>query len=546
MKKLIGIILAAVLTASLAACSAPKSSQSSEKSGSQSGEKEKPAVTTNLPKPDAAKWSYLEDEDIYYQTGISYCEKPAAENYEKLAVFVPGKYMDATKNSDGTYTCKLNESAQINGYTAATAPVVMPIMTEGYYAAEPLDENGVEMFMGAVDPIADYAAKGFVYVQAGCRGINEGAPSGVTDLKAAIRYVRYCDDELAGDAENIFVYGMSGGGAQAAILGASGDSELYEPYLKSIGAVEGVSDAVAGSMDWCPITSLDTANAEYEWMMGGTRKQLSAEDKAVSDKLANAYVEYVNSAGFTDKDGNALTLTKSAEGIYQAGSYYDYIKGVIEKSLNNYLADTDFADPNLHNSFGSAQGYIDDLNSDKKWVNYDKSTNTAKITSIADFAAACKKASDLPLAFDQPQSENNLFGYGDGKGSHFDKILAGILTELNSKYAADYNADLAKTDSFGNSVEYRVNMYSPLYYLMESRDGYGKSTVAKHWRIRSGIEQFNTALTTEVNLSLALESYDGVESVDFETVWAQGHTQAERSGFYAANFIEWVDSCAKG
>lgn len=56
-------------------------------------------------------------------------------------------------------------------------------------------------------------------------------------------------------------------------------------------------------------------------------------------------------------------------------------------------------------------------------------------------------------------------------------------------------------------------MYTPLYYLLKSEDGYVTSTVAKFWRIRTGINQGDTALTTEVNLALALESYDGVKDL---------------------------------
>lgn len=498
-------------------------------------------IKTNLPKLDMKKWQYDEDDKIYYQLGLDYCEKPADKTYEQLAVFVPAAYMDGTKNSDGSYTCKFNESAKVSGYTAANAPIVMPIVTPGYAPAPAMTEYG-EMYF---DNITDYTEKGFVYVFSGCRGINEGAPSGVTDIKAAIRYIRYCDDEIAGSAESIFVYGMSGGGAQAAILGASGDSELYEPYLEKIGAVQGVSDAVAGSMDWCPITDLDTANAEYEWMMGCTRSGRSSEEQAISDGLANAFADYINGAGFTDKDGNKLTLEKSNDGIYQAGSYYDYIKSVIEKSLNNYLSDTDFSEKDAHNTYGSAQKYIDELNKDKKWISYDKSSNTATITSIADFAKACKQATELIVAFDQPDSQNSLFGTGNSEKSHFDKILADVLKKQNNKSAADYEADFKKTDFAGNNVEKRVNMYTPLYYLMQGREGFGKSAVAKYWRIRTGIAQNNTSVTTEVNLALALEKYDGVKSVDFETVWAQGHTHAERKGDSAENFIEWVNNCMK-
>ena len=94
-------------------------------------------------------------------------------------------------------------------------------------------------------------------------------------------------------------------------------------------------------------------------------------------------------------------------------------------------------------------------------------------------------------------------------------------------------------------MDVRLDMYTPLYYLLESSDGYGDSTVAKYWRIRTGINQGDCALSTEMNLALALENTDSVESVDFETVWGQGHTQAERSGNSSDNFIAWVKECTK-
>jgi len=53
------------------------------------------------------------------------------------------------------------------------------------------------------------------------------------------------------------------------------------------------------------------------------------------------------------------------------------------------------------------------------------------------------------------------------------------------------------------------------------------------------------ALSTEIDLALALQSNSSVESVDFETVWGQGHTMAERTGNSTDNFIEWVNECVK-
>ena len=522
------IIIIAVL---LAACGGSDSGKTAETTA--------PQPVTNLTKPDMAKWRYNKEYDLYYQVGIGYCETPADERYEQLAVFVPGAYMDAADNGDDSYTCKLNDSAQLSGYTALNAPVTMEIHTPGYAAAEALTEEFVSRNKGILENIAAITSRGMIYISPGCRGIREGAPAGVTDLKAAIRYLRYADDVLPGDMESIFVCGMSGGGAQAAILGASGDSALYAPYLEVIGAVQGVSDSVKGTMAWCPVTNLGTANAEYEWMMGCTRKDRSAEENAISDGLAKAYMQYVNSAGFKDANGKALTLTESAEGIAQAGSYYEHVKGVIETSLNHYLTDTNFGN-------SSAQEYIDSLNADQKWITYDKSTNTARITSVADFVKHCKTASDGMLAFDAPGSNILLFGCGDGKGAHFDSILADVLTDLNSEYAAEYHDDLKKTDPHGYSIKQRVDMYTPLYYLMESENGYGSAKVAPYWRIRSGIKQKTNALTTEINLALALDQYDDVDSVDFETVWEQDHTEAERTGNSTENFTAWVDRCMKG
>ena len=549
---------------------------------------------------DMTKWNYNADDDVYYQIGIPYCASPTDKSYETLAVFVPGTYLNGSDNGDGTWSCTLSD-ASLNGYTAATAPIVMPINTPGYSAMAALTD-----YSGSV---VSYTDAGFVYVHAGCRGRDAGAPAGVTDLKAAVRFLRFCDDSMPGDAERIFTFGMSGGGAQSALMGVTGDSELYTPYLEQIGAVMDQSDAVYGSMCWCPITNLDTADESYEWMMGCTRSGLSDEEQAISDALANAWADYVNSAGIKDRDGTILTLTQSENGIWQSGSYYELVKSEIERSLNNFLFDTSFpydasassgkggfgghggmggpgggrpdggnipegfgefpgsgetggniqiedldditrnettAGLNLSGTYETAEDYIAALNANGEWVSYDPEANSAVITSVEAFVKAFKPVSKNLGAFDQldgGQGENTLFGYADGSGAHFDSILAGILSDLGSTYADSFTEDLSRTDRAGYTVQQRLNMYTPLYYLLESSEGYASSNVAKYWRIRTGIAQSDTALTTELNLALALENDARVDSVDFESVWAQKHVEAERSGSSSGNFIAWVNNC---
>ena len=96
-----------------------------------------------------------------------------------------------------------------------------------------------------------------------------GAYLSAVDNKAAVRYLRYNAAGLPGDVERVFVFGHSGGGAQSAVMGASGDSALYTPYLEALGAATAgadggpLSDAIAGAMCWCPITSLNEASAAF-------------------------------------------------------------------------------------------------------------------------------------------------------------------------------------------------------------------------------------------------------------------------------------------
>ena len=231
--KQIGLFLVAALILSGCSNSAAGSGSSAAQTETETSQAETERVgetaVTSLPQIDSTKWQYNSEDKVYWQTGISYCEKPADENYETLGIFIPAAYMNAKDNGDGTFTCKINNQVAVKGYTAASAPIVIPVNTPGYSAIKaPTDY---------VTDSASYTGAGFIYVAAGCRGRDAGAPAGVTDLKAAIRYIQYNDGVIPGDVDRVFSFGMSGGGAQSALLGATGDSEDYEPYLTAIGAV---------------------------------------------------------------------------------------------------------------------------------------------------------------------------------------------------------------------------------------------------------------------------------------------------------------------
>lgn len=525
---------------------------------------------------DNAAWQYDEANDIYWQVGVVYVANPASLDYETLGIYVPGAYLEATANGDGTYTASVKSDAQVGQFTAATAPYILPVNTPGY--------NASQAPTWLADGIASYTQAGMIYLQPGIRGRDNttdsqgqevvgGAPWGVTDLKAAIRYVRYNKDVLPGDTDKIVSFGHSGGGAQSAILGASGDSTLYNPYLEALGAAmkdkEGnpISDAPYGTMTWSPITSLDYADAAYEWNLGqfadsNTRAE-GTFTQALSQDLAKEYANYINQLGLKH-EGQALTLTESSEGIYTQGSYATYLEGVVNQSLNNFLDDTSFpytsdgAGPGGSTesvTYETAQAYIDSLNAETQWVTYDAAANRAKISSLADFAKYVKTASKSVPAFDaldRSLAENAVFGVADANELHFDQLVARLLknnqakyeslTDWNSQYVTDFESDLAKTDSLGKTIAERQDLYNPMFYLTSAYSGFQTSKPAPHWRIRSGLSQGDTALTVETNLALALENQanGAVKSVDFATVWGQGNTTAERTGHASANFIQWV------
>ena len=595
---------------------------------------------------DSTAWSYDQENDIYYQIGVQYCTAPQATEYESMGIYVPGAYFSAADNGDGTYTCEVASDAAIGSYTASTAPIVFPVNTAGYSAQAAPTEYDAQ-------GVADYTSAGLIYVYAGCRGRDNGenpdgstfaggAPWGVTDLKAAIRCIRYNAALLPGDKNRIFTFGHSGGGAQSALVGATGDSPLYTPYLEAIGAAftdaDGaqLSDATYGAMCWCPITSLDVADAAYEWMMGQYATTGTREDGTwtalLSQDLAETFASYINTCGFATEDSGPLALSEGGEGIFAAGPYYDYLLSIVEGSLNGFLSDTEFpytpssdmkadggfgggpsgghpekrddaegtasdsqgapdgtspdgttdagpsgapsgeppegmmaggpggsdssSDSSESTAYEDAQAYIDHLNAEEEWVSFDATTNTATITSLGAFARHCKTPTKDVGAFDmldRTAAENKVFGTAESDALHFDATMAQLLADnaddyaaasgWNDSYPSDFASDLQSVDDLGNDSAVRQNLYNPLYFLCDAYEGYGSVTPASHWRIRTGIEQGDTSLTTEVNLALALAARSDVTDVDFATVWGQGHTMAERSGSATENLLAWIESC---
>ncbi|MCC8029057.1 MAG: carbohydrate-binding domain-containing protein [Lachnospiraceae bacterium] len=446
---------------------------------------------------DSSAWQYNSGSDVYYQTGVVYCTDPYDTTYESFGIYVPAAYMNMTSNGDGTYTFVSFTDTAVGDYTASTAPIVIPVNTAGYAAqAAPA---------GFSSGVTTYTDERIVYLYAGCRGrdtINGGAPWGVTDLKAAIRYYRYNADVLPGDTDSIFSFGHSGGGAQSSVLGASGDSELYYPYLYSIGAAgitydeetdtytSTISDAECGAMCWCPITSLDYADEAYEWMMGqysgsGTRAD-SAWTSLLSDDMSEAFAEYINSLTLEDEDGNVLTLTDDEDGIYLSGTYYEYLLYQIEYSLNDFIDSYTDEDGNFsYSSSGSSSGgpggggtapdfgglaslamsqlsaesesalvtaadtdalttYLltldENYGTDEAWITYDTESDWYSIRSVEDFVLYGSKSASKDVGAFDDLNTTQAENYVFGSGSGQAAHFDSLMAELMAENYAVYAA----------------------------------------------------------------------------------------------------------
>ncbi len=203
----------------------------------------------------------ISEQTINYRAyeNIVYVANPIDTYYQSLNIFAPEEYFNG---------------GSINGYTAETAPIFFPNQIGGYNPGDP-GSPGMDKKGEKPNSIFLALTRGYVVVAPGARGktnkTEDGlfygvAPAGIVDLKAAVRFVRFNDEVIPGDAEKIVSNGTSAGGAMSSLLGATGNHPDYSPFLKEIGAAEARDDIFAASC-YCPITNLDNSDTAYEWFI---------------------------------------------------------------------------------------------------------------------------------------------------------------------------------------------------------------------------------------------------------------------------------------
>lgn len=345
-------------------------------------------------------------------------------------------------------------------------------------------------------------AAGYVVVSPGCRGrdnvTSDGtyygkAPAAIVDLKAAVRYIRHNDAIMPGNANWIISTGGSAGGALSALLGASGNSPLYDAYLKEIGAAD-EDDNIYGSGCYCPITDLEHADGAYEWMYGTSPTRSGLVDQELSKQLKALNAEYQASLNLQGKNGF---------GTITADNYDEYLlQYYMIPSANKYLIEL---------SDEKRKEYLEN----NQWITW---SNNSATFAFADYVSHAGRMKGLPAFddFDMTQAEPIEFGNETNNARHFTNFS---LRQTSGNKNTEIDSDLQRV----------VNLMNPMYFIGEDNSG-----CAGHWWIRHGTCDNHTSQTVITNLAISLENWN--KDVNCWLYWDGGHGADEDS----EDFIAWI------
>lgn len=344
-------------------------------------------------------------------------------------------------------------------------------------------------------------AAGYVVVTPGCRGRENRAadgtyygkaPAAIVDLKAAIRYLRHNRGVVPGNVDWIFSSGVSAGGALSALLGASGNSDLFEPYLRGIGAAQ-EEDHIFGSACFCPITDLEHADGAYEWMYGTTPLKTGLVDQNLSRQLKAAYSAYQASLNLEGRNGFGRITAENFDRYllqeFLIPSTNRFLKALTPEARQKYLARNSWITWNEHGSSFAFRDYV---------------THAGRMKGLPAFDD-----------FQMQQPEPLLFGSATVNARHF--------TEFSLRHAVGSAAGVEP------EVRNLVNMMNAMYFIGQRHSG-----CATHWWLRQGTSDNHTSQTIMANLGLSLENQG--KAVNAWLYWDGGHGANED----AEQLIEWM------
>jgi hypothetical protein len=310
------------------------------------------------------------------------------------------------------------------------------------------------------------------------------------------------------------------------------------------------SDAVFASICYCPITDLNHADMEYEWLYSCTNdgvRGLSDAQKTVSAELAAMCPDYINSLNLTTPAGEKLTadnykdyikqlLIESAHKALQAGVEIPDSIGVIfyqqqfggfpgggprsgmgggrpngqrPPMMGDGRGAPSFGPAGARPMFNNRTDFVSDIDLDK-YLNYVASSTALKTPPAFDSWGVLDGAAS---------AENKVFGNSKGEAANF--------TEYSLRtHTGNQKATLDK------AMQERVYIMNPMNFIGGDSD----SQPAQHWYIRHGAKDRDTSFLVPINLATKLQNagYD----VNFALPWNRPH-----SGDYNLDdLFSWIKS----
>ncbi|MFD4600085.1 subtype B tannase [Streptomyces sp. NPDC058464] len=461
----------------------------------------------------------------HFWKAITYVANPVDATYQSLIVSAPveidGTAVDPTNapillaNSIGGYMPSSVADATAVGGGGSAAGGGTPPSGAAPSGAAPSSSTGTTSNANSNTNATGGAtssnqllalAAGYVVIEPGARGRtlknSDGeyygtAPAAIVDLKAAVRYIRANKGLIPGNVERIVSAGTSAGGALSSLLGASGDSPIYDKYLKELGAAD-ASDAIFAVGAWCPITDLEHADGAYEWNWGtndlSTGKQV---DQSVSKDLKAQFAEYQAGLKLRGLDGF---------GPLTARNYDDYlVEQYLQPSATKYLAALSDSD---------RETYL----AKNTFITWSGGRATFAWDDFLTHVGARKKDTPAFDAFDLSAGENNEFGAGTTETRHF------------TAYGAKNDSTGLSTKRVAADIPEKLNLMNPMFHLVEKVN----DRRSKHWWIRLGTSDSDTSHVISANLAARLDNLG--DDVNHLYYWDEGHGANTDPG----DFITWI------
>lgn len=377
-----------------------------------------------------------------------------------------------------------------------------------------------------------WMAQGNVTVEVGMRGksqasdgINYGKmPAPFVDMKSAIRYLHFNSDLIPGDTQKIFFSGFSSGGNGASIIGAAGNTTLFDEYFDEIGAYTGpdARDDVFAVIVGSPAMARNIWSETRIWQLMYDRNKTAEENitdlKAVSlvnGLMLEHFVNWLNGKG----------IEATVNGVPNTP--------ITPDTLDDYML------PYLEASADAAGNLTWDREWESFWINH--SGNNASHRDPA-----------TPGPFEADQfftgtisADGVRSGGALSQGSFGPRTAPGsVFTEVGLNWIQNHSdSPVTVSEEAEELLTFQRNSTDPFYFLFGDNvaDGDVAVDVAPNWFIRAGAADAPLSIGMQAILNATLES----EGYNSELVWDWnvGHSGATVfNAASSADILEWANA----